>query len=65
MKILKSTVIQTATIQMEDWEERHSENRYAVLWKAKDEENRYLARSLQDAQEYYEYRCLLVGQNRI
>ena len=65
MKILKSTVVQAATIQMEDWEEGYSENRYAVLWKAKDEENRYSARSLQDAEEYYEYRCLLVGQNRI
>jgi hypothetical protein len=65
MKILKSTVIQTATIQIEDWEEAYSENRYAVLWKAEDEENRYSARSLQDAEEYYEYRCLLVGQNRI
>ena len=65
MKILKSTVIQAATIQMEDWEERYPENRYAVLWKAKDEENRYSARSLQDAEEYYEYRCLLAGQNRI
>jgi len=43
MKILKSTVIQAATIQMEDWEERYSENRYAVLWQAKDEENRYSA----------------------
>ena len=26
MKILKSTVIQAATIQMEDWEERYLEN---------------------------------------
>jgi hypothetical protein len=34
MKILKSTVIQAATIQLEDWEELCSENRYAVLWKA-------------------------------
>jgi hypothetical protein len=65
MKILRSTVIQAATIQMEDWEERYSENRYAVLWKAKDEENRYSARSLQDAEEYYEYRCLLAGEKRI
>jgi hypothetical protein len=65
MKILKSTVIQAATIQMEDWEERYSENRYAVLWKAKDEENRYSARSLQDAEEYYDYRCLLMEQKRI
>jgi hypothetical protein len=65
MKILKSTVIQTARIQIEDWEEGYPEDRYAVLWKAKDEENRYSARSLQDAEEYYEYRCLLVGQKRI
>jgi hypothetical protein len=65
MKILKSAVIQAATIQMEDWEECYPENRYAVLWKAKDEENRYSARSLQDAEEYYEYRCLLAGQKRI
>ena len=65
MKILTSTVIQAATIQMEDWEERYPEDRYAVLWKAKDEENRYSARSLQDAEEYYEYRCLLVEQKRI
>ena len=65
MKILKSTVIQAATIQMEDWENGSSENRYAVLWKAKDEENRYSARSLQDAEEYYDYRCLIAGQKRI
>jgi hypothetical protein len=65
MKILKSTVIRAATIQMEDWEERYSENRYAVLWKAKDEENRYSARSLHDAEEYYEYRCLLMEQRKI
>ena len=65
MKILKSTVIRAATIQMEDWEEPYSKNRYAVLWRAKDEENRYSARSLQDAEEYYEYRCLLAGEKRI
>jgi hypothetical protein len=65
MKILKSTVIQAASIQMEDWEEPYSKNRYAVLWKAKDEENRYSARSLEDAEEYYEYRCLLAGEKRI
>jgi hypothetical protein len=40
MKILKNTGIQTATIQIEDWEERSSENRYAVLWKAKDDSAR-------------------------
>jgi hypothetical protein len=65
MKILKSTVIEVATIEMEDWEDGSSENRYAVLWKANDEEGRYSARSLQDAEEYYDYRCLMVGQKRI
>ena len=65
MKIIKGAVIQAATIQIEDWEESYSENRYAVLWKAKDEENRYSARSLQDAEEYYEYRCLLMEQRKI
>jgi hypothetical protein len=50
---------------MEDWEERYPENRYAVLWKAYDEENRYSATSLQDAEEYYAYRCLLMEQRRI
>ena len=65
MKILKGRVIQAATIQIEDWEERSPENRYIVLWKAKDEENRYSARSLQDAEEYYDYRCLIVEQKRI
>jgi hypothetical protein len=65
LKILKSTVIQAATIQIEDWEEGNPENRYTVLWKAKDEENRYSARSLQDAEEYYEYRCLLMEHRKI
>ena len=60
MKVLKSKVIQAATIQMEDWEE--PESRYTVLWKGKDEENRYSARSLQDAEKYYEYRCRLLEQ---
>lgn len=64
MKILKSTVIQAATIRLEDWEEDHPENRYAVLWKAQDEENRYSAKSLQD-EEYYAHRCLLTEQRRI
>jgi hypothetical protein len=50
---------------MEDLEERYPEDRYAVLWKAENEENRYSARLLQDAEEYYEYRCLLVGQEKI
>jgi hypothetical protein len=65
MKILKSAIIHGATIQMEDWEESYLENRYAVLWRGKDEENRYAARSLQDAEEYYEYRCRLAEQRRI
>jgi hypothetical protein len=65
LKILKGRVIQAATIQIEDWEERSPENRYTVLWKAKDEENRYSARSLKDAEEYYEYRCLLMEQSKI
>jgi hypothetical protein len=52
MKILKSAIIHGAAIQMEDWEECHRENRYA-------------ARSLQDAEEYYEYRCRLAEQRRI
>ena len=65
MKVLKSTIIQAATIQMEEWEERYPESRYAVLWKGKDEENRYSARSLEDAEEYFEYRCCLAEQKRI
>ena len=65
MKILKSTVIQAAKIQLEDWEERDSENRYAVMWKAREEKSRYSARSLPDAEEYYAYRCLLTEQKRI
>jgi hypothetical protein len=65
LKILKSRVVQAATIQIEDCEDRDPENRYTVLWKAKDEENRYSARSLQDAEEYYEYRCLLIEQKKI
>ena len=35
MKILKRAVIQAATIQMEDWEGRCPEDRYAVLWKSR------------------------------
>jgi hypothetical protein len=65
MKILESAVIHGATIQMEDWEDRYPENRYVVLWRGKDEENRYSARSLQDAVEYYEYRCRLAELKRI
>jgi hypothetical protein len=65
MKILKSAIIHGVTIQMEEWEECYSESGYAVLWRCKDAENRYSARSLPDAEEYYEYRCLLAEQGRI
>ena len=65
MKILKSRAVEATTIQIEDCEDRHPENRYSVLWKSKDEENRYSARSLQDAKEYYDYRCLIIEQRRI
>jgi hypothetical protein len=65
MKVLKSANIQAATIQMEEWEEHYPEKRYAVLWKGADEENRYSARSLQDAEEYFEYRCRLAEQRRV
>ena len=65
MKILKSATMHGATIQIEDWEERKTENRYAVLWRGKAEENRYFARSLQDAEEYYEYRYRQAEQRRI
>jgi len=65
MKTLKSKIIDGATIQMEVWEECYPENRYAVLWRGKAEESRYSARSLEDAEEYYEYRCRLAEQRRI
>ena len=65
MKILKRAIIHGATIQIEELEECYPESRYAVLWRGKDEENRYSARSLQDAEEYYEYRCRLAEQGRI
>ena len=65
MKVLKSKIIQAATIQMEDREEHYPESRYTVLWKGKDQENQYSARSLQDAEEYYEYRCRVVEQRRV
>jgi hypothetical protein len=65
MKILKSAFMYGATIQMEDWEERNTENRYVVLWRDKAEENRYSARSLQDAEEYYKYRYRQAEQRRI
>jgi hypothetical protein len=41
---LKTKFGTTASIQIEDSEERCLRDRYAVLWKAEDEENRYSAR---------------------
>ena len=65
MKILKRANINDATIKIEEDEDDYSENRYSVVWRSKDEENRYSARSLEDAEEYYEYRCRLAEQGRI
>jgi len=65
MKILKRANINDATIKIEEDEDDYSENRYSVVWRRKDEENRYSARSLEDAEEYYEYRCRLAEQGRI
>jgi hypothetical protein len=65
MKIRKSAQINDALIEIEDREERDPENRYVVVWRDKDEENRYAARSLEDAEEYYQYRCRLAEQRRI
>ena len=65
MKILKRANINDATIKIEEDEEDYSENRYSVVWRSKDEENRYSTRSLEDAEEYYEYRCRLAEQGRI
>jgi hypothetical protein len=65
MKIRKSARVNDALIEIEDQEERDPDNRYTVVWRAKDEENRYSARSLEDAEEYYQYRCRLAEQRRI
>ena len=65
MKILKRANINDATIKIEEDEDDYSENRYSVVWRSKDEENRYSTRSLEDAEEYYEYRCRLAEQGRI
>ena len=65
MKIGKSERINDALIEIEDREERDPENRYVVVWRDKEEENRYSARSLEDAEEYYQYRCRLAEQRRI
>jgi len=47
------------------YEDLDPENRYIVVWRDKDEENRYSARSLEDAEEYYQYRSRLAEQRRI
>jgi hypothetical protein len=65
MKICTSTRINDALIEIEDQEERDPENRYIVVWRDKHEENRYSARSMGDAEEYYQYRCRLAEQRRI
>jgi hypothetical protein len=65
MKILSKAAINDVTIEIEDREEGCSENRYTVVWKGKGEENRYSARSLEDAEEYYQYRCRLAEERRI
>lgn len=65
MKTLKEATINDATIKIEDREKDSPENRYIVVWRSKDDENRYSARSLEDAEEYYEYRYRLAEQRRI
>ncbi|MBV9300274.1 MAG: hypothetical protein JO066_15015 [Verrucomicrobia bacterium] len=65
MKICTSARINDALIEIEDLEQPDPENRYAVVWRDKDEENRYSARSIEDAEEYYQYRCRLAEQRRI
>jgi len=54
-----------ALIEIEDLEECDPQNRFIVVWRNKDEENRYSARSLEDAEEYYQYRCRLAEERRI
>ena len=65
MNTRTSAHINDALIQIEILEGRDPENRYIVVWRNKDEENRYSARSLEDAEEYFEYRCHLAQQGRI
>jgi hypothetical protein len=65
MKIRTSARINDALIEIQDREDLDPENRYIVVWRDKDEENRYSARSLEDAEEYYRYRCRLAEQRRI
>jgi hypothetical protein len=65
MKIHKSVRINDALIQIEELEECEPENRYIVVWRDKEEENRYSARSLEDAEEYFQYRCRLAEERRI
>jgi len=45
--------IQYQDVRQEDLD---PENRYIVVWRDKNEENRYSARSLEDAEEYYQRR---------
>jgi hypothetical protein len=65
MKIRASARINDALIEIQDREDLDPENRYIVVWRDKDEVNRYSARSLEDAEEYYQYRCRLAEQRRI
>jgi hypothetical protein len=65
MKICTSARINDALIEIEDLEECDPQNRFIVVWRNKDEENRYSARSLEDAEEYYQYRCRLAEERRI
>jgi len=65
MKIHKSVRINDALIQIEELEECEPENSYIVVWRDKEEENRYSARSLEDAEEYFQYRCRLAEERRI
>ena len=51
MKIRTSARINDALIEIQDREDLDPENRYIVVWRDKDEENRYSARSLEDAEE--------------
>jgi len=65
MKICTSARINDALIEIEDLEECDPQNRFIVVWRNKDEENRYSARSLEDVEEYYQYRCRLAEERRI
>jgi hypothetical protein len=64
VKIRKNARINNALIKIEDREERDPDDRYIVVWRAKDEEARYLARSSEDAEEYYHFRRRRTEQRR-